>query len=138
MDRRSWNGFIRLGIGKIDEEHAVFFGHLRSLEEAVSRGKAKKDIGRLIDELMLFAYNHFADEEKMLRDFDYPDFERHKKRHEAATERMLEMANLHEEGHSDPLEAIRALIEWLLTHITEDDRKYAVFLASKGLLQKVD
>jgi hemerythrin len=133
MGEQTWNEGFRLGIRKIDEEHATFLNILNSLENAVSQGRGKAEVGKAIDELMLYAYNHFSGEEKLLWDYGYPDYERHRKIHEAATGRLLELANLHEAGSSDASQMIGALIDWLKKHIQGTDKKYAPFLALKGV-----
>jgi hemerythrin-like metal-binding protein len=103
------------------------------LEDAVSQGRGKTEVVKTINELMLYAYNHFSEEEQMMRDHGYPDYERHKKIHEAATGKLLEIAELHQAGFSDASQLISALTDWLIKHIQGTDKKYAPFFAAKGV-----
>ncbi len=134
MGQQTWDEGFRLGIRKIDDEHATFLNILNSLEDAVSQGRGKAEVGKTIDELMLYAYNHFSGEEQMMRDYGYPDYERHKKIHEAATGKILEIANLYQAGFSDASQLISALTDWLIKHIQGTDKKYAPFFAAKGVV----
>ena len=106
MDQKTWNDGFRLGIRKIDEEHAIFLNILNSLEDAVAHGRGNKEVGKAINDLMLYAYNHFAGEEKLLRDHEYPDYERHMKIHEAATDKILELADTYQANSSTARELI--------------------------------
>jgi hemerythrin len=134
MDQKTWNDGFRLGIRKIDEEHAIFLNILNSLEDAVAQGRENQEVGKAINDLMLYAYNHFAGEEKLLRDYEYPDYERHIKFHEAATDKILELANTHQANSSNARQLIVALTEWLIKHIQGTDKKYAPYLITKGVV----
>ena len=131
MDQTTWSDDFRLGIRKIDEEHAVFLSILNSLEDAVAQGRENQVVGKAINDLMLYAYNHFAGEEKLLRDHEYPDYERHMKIHEAATSKILELADSHRENSSNARQLIMALTEWLIKHIQGTDKKYVPYLIGK-------
>ena len=132
MDQKTWNDGFRLGIRKIDEEHAIFLKILNSLEDAVAHGRENQEVGKAIDDLILYAYNHFAGEEKLLRDYEYPDYERHIKIHEAATGKILELANTHQENSGNARQLVLVLTEWLINHIQGTDKKYAPYLIAKG------
>jgi hemerythrin len=134
MDRKTWNDEFRLGIRKIDEEHAIFLNILNSLEDAVAEGRENQEVGKAINDLMLYAYNHFAGEEKLLRDYEYPDYERHIKIHEAATGKILELANTHQANSGDARQLVLVLTEWLINHIQGTDKKYAPYLIAKGVV----
>ena len=132
MDQKTWNDGFRLGIRKIDEEHAIFLKILNSLEDAVAQGMGNQEVGKAINDLMLYAYNHFAGEEKLLRDYEYPDYERHIKFHEAATGKILELANTYQASSYDARQLVVVLTEWLINHIQGTDKKYAPYLLAKG------
>ena len=134
MRQRAWSEDFRLGIRKIDEEHAVLLNILNSLEDAVAQGKENAIVRKAIDELMLYAYSHFATEEQMLREYGYPDYERHKEIHEAATGKILELADVDEAGSPDVSEVITFLTDWLINHIQGIDKKYVPFLVAKGVV----
>ena len=134
MEQKTWSDEFRLGIRKIDGEHAVFLNILNSLEAAVAQGRENLVVGQAINDLMLYAYNHFAEEEKLLRDYEYPDYERHIKIHEAATGKIFELANTHQANPSNANQLIAALTEWLVKHIQGTDKKYAPYLISKEVV----
>jgi hemerythrin len=134
MDQKTWNDGFRLGIRKIDEEHAIFLNILNSLEDAVAQGRGNQEVGKAINDLMLYAYNHFAGEEKLLRDYEYPDYERHMKIHEAATGNILELANTHQANSGNARQLVLVLTEWLINHIQGTDKKYAPYLIAKGVV----
>ncbi|MGA7104438.1 MAG: bacteriohemerythrin [Candidatus Deferrimicrobiaceae bacterium] len=134
MEQQTWNDEFRLGIRKIDEEHETFLNILNSLEDAISQGKGRTEVGKAINELMLYAYNHFTEEEQMLRDYGYPDYEHHREIHEAATGKILEIAEQHDAGIADASQVISAMTDWLMKHIQGTDKKYVAFLAAKGVV----
>ena len=134
MDQNTWNNGFCLGIRKIDEEHAIFLNILNSLEDAVAQGRENQEVGKAINELMLYAYNHFAGEEKLLRDYEYPDYEHHIKIHEAATGKILELANTHQANPGNAGQLVLVLTEWLINHIQGTDKQYAPYLIAKGVV----
>jgi hemerythrin len=134
MGQQIWDEGFRLGIPKIDEEHAIFLNILNSLEDAVVHGREKQEVGKAINELMLYAYHHFAGEEKLLRDHEYPDYERHMKIHEAATAKILELADTYQANSSTARELILVLTDWLIKHIQGTDKKYAPYIIAKGVV----
>jgi len=134
MDQKTWNDGFRLGIRKIDEEHAIFLNILNALEDAVAHGRGNQEVGKTIDDLMLYAYNHFAGEEKLLRDYEYPDYEHHRKIHETATDKILELANTYQVNSGNAKQLVLVLTEWLIKHIQGTDKKCAQYLITKGVV----
>jgi hemerythrin len=77
---------------------------------------------------------HFAVEESLMRIFNYPDYEAHKKHHEELTSQVVELQRkvaAHEEAIS--MEVLHFLRHWLTYHILGDDKKYGPFLIERGL-----
>jgi hemerythrin-like metal-binding protein len=72
---------------------------------------------------------YFTTEEKYLGQVNYPDFEAHKKEHEAFVSEVVKQLKSFEENQNDPVALVDFLKNWLLNHIAVMDKKYAPYLA---------
>ena len=86
----------------------------------------------LIDELKEYTVYHFADEEKVMRLYEYPDLENHKKIHEEFIEK-IENVNLNRID-DDQQKAIIKLLDfvyvWIESHILVQDLRIRDYFES--------
>ena len=75
-----------------------------------------------------YAQIHFADEEALLRELHYPDYERHKQEHDQFIGRLAEMrAKMAQGKGAVGFELAQFLKGWLIKHIMEVDQRYAPY-----------
>lgn len=64
----------------------------------------------------------------------YPEYDEHKKKHEAMTARVAEFKNHQKDGGTRVLVDLSNYLKgWLQKHICETDKLYGPFLKSKGV-----
>jgi hemerythrin len=96
--------------------------------------RKKTVINNALRELVHYTAVHFAVEESLMRIFDYPVYDEHKKHHEELTHQLVEFRKgLKQADFSLSADAVNFLSGWLMKHILMDDKKYGPFLLEKGL-----
>jgi hemerythrin len=129
-----WNDSYKTNITGIDAQHKHLVDLINSLYDAMSKGQGNKALGGILDELYKYTVVHFGDEERLMLKTGYPDYAAHKKIHDEFTARVVAMKRDFEAGKvSLSLQVATFLKEWLSGHILGTDKKYAPYLASRGI-----
>lgn len=134
MSLLEWDDSFSIGIKTADAHHKKIINMIGSLHEAMLEGKTQQVIEKILDELLEYTNYHFEYEEKLLIQHSYPDFETHKKEHlELANQvqNIRDKFNLNNSNTS--IELMLFLKKLASEHILESDKKFGVFLNSKGI-----
>ena len=126
-----WDSSLETGYEKVDNQHRQLVAALNDLSEANSSGKGDKAVIQTLEFLTSYTVKHFADEEKLQKDFNYPDYLFHKRIHDDFKMTVKEMTErIIRAGPSEALvnEVITQLGDWLLNHIKGDDFRMAAFV----------
>ena len=125
-----WHPSLSVGIELIDEQHKEWFNRAERLFDAGKKGQAKEYIGELLEFLDSYTKKHFADEERYMRQLNYPGLEEQKKAHAAF---IAQLAKLREDYDASGgsisviINANRIVIDWLTKHISNMDRQIGEF-----------
>ncbi|MGC1463127.1 MAG: hemerythrin domain-containing protein [Terracidiphilus sp.] len=85
--------------------------------------------GRLLRGLPAGARNHFAAEELLMKNTNYPRLAEHRARHEEFARYLNELATLMERGERGlSILLLHFMREWISNHIQQDDKEYAPWL----------
>lgn len=137
MEKFEWLQKYSVGIEGIDEQHQRYFELANEIIKMTGQDDIPAaDILAKIDELNNYAIYHFATEEKLFKEYAYPEVEEHLEQHRAYEERMDEFMNKvrKESGSKDlMLEIAEFAGSWLMNHIMDLDQKYAIFFREKGV-----
>lgn len=91
-------------------------------------------MGRVLKDLTDYTVYHFATEERLFEKHGYAEYARHKKEHDDLTKQVLEIRSKFENSQTTiTVEVMGFLKEWLNNHVRQSDKKYGVFLNSKGV-----
>jgi len=126
-----WRASLAIGVEEIDGQHKELLQRFNSLLAACEGGKGIKELTGLLKFLDDYIIEHFRDEEKLQESSGYPEFEEHKKLHDAFIERIFELQNeILIEGIAvhHVLETNNILLKWLINHISVEDKKLGKFL----------
>jgi hemerythrin-like metal-binding protein len=134
-----WEDKYSVGIEKIDNQHKQLIEIINRLY--YSRGNSPHAVlGETIQKLIEYTKIHFADEERLMRENNYPDYQAHKKRHEAFIEEVKKFNNEYQKVDDDLLEdyslvtdVLFYLKSWLCGHILVVDKEYSAFLNKKEI-----
>lgn len=124
----AWTREMETGNAQIDAEHKELIQACNNLLAACAAGTGKEKLSQTVDFLKQYAQTHFRHEEGLQIESGYPDYENHKKYHEALMNMVDDLSNrLKIEGPTLQLmgEINKQLGIWLINHIKTEDTKVA-------------
>jgi len=132
-----WSDELSVGIQEIDEQHKVLVGLVNEMHQAIHEHHGSETAREILDRLGDYTRIHFAVEESLMRIFDYPGYEAHKKQHE---ELIAQFRQYHAKVQSGTakisFELLHFLKLWLSQHILESDKDYAPHMLKLGAKAK--
>ena len=130
-----------VGIAEINKQHlrlasyAVQFGQI--VDELSTREPSNQDwrqIDALFSKVMRYVATHFEEEEALMREHGYPDYEAHKKLHDKFSAEMVKLqSDINNRNIKFKKKMGSLLWDWLYNHINTVDYQYRDFFLSKGL-----
>ena len=131
-----WNDAWNLNIPSIDKQHKNIVKAINSLEQNLSEEGEQTLMDRLFEALDAYARIHFEYEIDLLIEKNYTDIEQHQLAHDEFLN-QIEAFRYAFRGDYDRKQAredIRSyLLDWLVNHIDQTDRKYCKHLLSAGI-----
>lgn len=127
-----WGPFFKSGNVQIDQEH----NDLISLSNELILNCFKEDnseaILQLFDKLMNHIVLHFSNEEDILREYDYKDYQEHKETHSALVDRTALLLSQLKEGNQGSIDIAKYIIQEIVVgHIIKSDFKFYDLFRSK-------
>ena len=130
----TWNEKYSVHIREIDEQHKKLVALINELFEAMKAGQDHEALGKVIAVLLTYAKSHFATEERLMRDYGYPEYLVHKQVHDSLSKKVLDLNAEYQAGKPVlTVQLMNFLKDWLINHILGTDKKYSAFLNSKGV-----
>lgn len=126
-----WDPAWSVGNSVIDYDHQMLVNITNELMALITRrGVKQAEVDKMFDHLVQYTKTHFAREEAMFSDTDYPDAETHKEMHRTLTRTIEDIARLNSrEGDTLNFREIGDFLRrWLTNHIAKHDRGYAPHL----------
>ena len=124
-----WNDEMRVGIPEVDADHKRFISMFNGCNQAIASRMELSEIKSRLQLLLDDAGQHFAHEERLLREWEYPDTENHANRHREVLKALQEIRGkfMNYDFESEWIEMGLAVKDILITHILKEDMKYADF-----------
>jgi len=118
------------GLDEVDVQHVYFLGLVRAAAE-LGENSPPEQTTSLVLEIARYAQAHFAFEETMMRVYDYPELERHVAEHGGILKSISQASS----SERINLAKLRLhLLNWLLSHISLDDKRMAQFIIASRQL----
>lgn len=134
MDHIRWDKKFEIGVAKVDDQHKHLFSLTRELIEATQEGRGRRIIVDVLKSLILYTKTHFVDEETIMLKAGFPEFEMHKKEHEAFIQEVGEATKDLLEGNSVPtLKIAEFLGNWLINHVLIHDKRIGEYVRTGKL-----
>jgi len=133
-----WTEKLATGIKTIDSQHRELFKRINSLVLAIKEQRCKSEIDATLKFLDDYARVHFAEEEKHMRETNYPGLseqrDHHKKYLVALAELKEQASQPRIQGSSYDLSATtnQVVVDWIVDHIMKIDMKFGEFLKKQG------
>ena len=125
-----WSDSYRVGIRLIDIDHRNLFEIINTLHAGIVRGLSGKALNIALAGLIRYVDEHFEREENLMREYQYPDFERHRDAHREMIRAVYAIRKIQT---SDPASIdlgrlMEFLGDWLKQHVLSADRDYVPYL----------
>ncbi len=138
MEKIVWIDRYNTGIEEIDTQHLQIVDYLNQLREARLKGSAKA-VQDVIEGIVDYTLSHFAFEEALMAQAEYPFARAHKSVHESFIKRVEKFQARFKAGEEISEEFYNVLKRWLVNHIQRDDAAYVrpVKACLQSLIQEV-
>jgi hemerythrin len=136
MDFIYWTSKYSVQIKEFDKQHQGLIEILNTLYENRdgSFSQKREIVGVAILQLKEYAHQHFTAEEKLLLQFNYPEYAKHKAEHQFFIETVNEFIQIYRSGSQTlSSKTMNFLNEWFSKHILVTDKQYGPFLNDHGI-----
>jgi hemerythrin len=126
-----WTEELATGYKEIDNQHKEMFRRFNDFQSACKQGKGIDELSNLLTFLDEYIRSHFALEEQLQKDHNYPDYLKHKDQHDDFIRNFKELeVKLNTRGNTATLlmQTNYALFNWLTRHFIWTDKDLANFL----------
>ena len=134
MEKFIWSEKYSVGVKNLDDQHKVVFESINNLIEANDLTVRSESITDALIKMTEFFWDHLEVEEKYMKEYGYPEFEKHVIQHNEFREKIMDL-NLDQMAHKDSVleDLLIFLTGWWSNHILKVDMRYRSFFINKGL-----
>jgi hemerythrin len=134
MPTIEWRPDYSVLVSKFDEQHKKLINLINDLHTAMKEGEGQVMLGGIFRSLADYTRDHFAEEEKLMEANGYPELSRHKAAHDHLLKRVRQLQKEFVDGNGIlSINVLNFLMDWLVTHIQGEDKKYGRFFNEKGI-----
>ena len=123
---------LKLDILEIDSQHETLIGLINRLHETMLQGADKAALDGLLSQLLEHTRTHFAYEEQLMSQHNYPGYEAHKSEHSRLMQHLVHLAERYKNG--ELLLSFAIVLElkgWAVVHIEKSDKPLGTFLKNQ-------
>ena len=124
----SWHDRYLLGHAELDAQHRKLFEVVNHFDEVIEMDMPI-ELGRIVDDLIASATEHFRFEETVMEQNGFPDRPGHRRMHEELMGQLRQMrGKMKAGGHVSSKSVARFLVDWLTNHILREDMEFKPYL----------
>jgi len=127
-----WDKRYTVGNPSFDEQHKRIFEIANSLPEVVDEELIKNIIWRLFKHVN----EHFATEEKMMKDISYPRLAEHRQLHDELITKLSDISTQSFGSDQSVFQFKKFIYDWIIEHIMNADNGYFRFVQKKRADEK--
>ena len=124
---------LKLDIPEIDSQHETLIGLINLLHETMLQGANRAALDGLLSKLLEHTRNHFAYEEQLMSQHNYPGYEAHKSEHSRLMQHLVDLTERYNNG--ELLLSFAIVLElkgWAVVHIEKSDKQLGTFLNNQN------
>jgi hemerythrin len=127
-EKATWTPAYAVGNDAIDADHERLFALFNEFVGAVNDNRGDSEIQGVLAELLEYTDYHFDREERLMREFDYPDYAAHKAMHDSFVAQIHDVNSALDAGGEKGAFVLSVLGKWLTGHILSVDAKVGSWL----------
>lgn len=118
----NWSSELSVGIETLDADHRRLLATMNHVFDSLLDGSGSSATHKALQDLGTYVFDHFSREEAWIAEHGLPEFETHRKEHQALKDQIMRLQQLQEQ-YDDQLsvELLIVLRDWLLGHIAHSD-----------------
>ncbi len=129
-----WTEQYSVNIAALDAQHQGFFATINELNEALARGRGARVTEPILKKLVEYAQTHFAAEEALLTEHQFPGLETHRMEHQRFDKKVAKFLEDHRAGKQGVSVSLLLFMQtWLKEHILTADKAFSSFLNARGV-----
>jgi hemerythrin-like metal-binding protein len=131
----NWNDTLGVGVKALDEDHKRMAALIDELHEGILSAQSNEILEDILSRLIDCTRSHFAREEKLLAEADYPNVSVHKAQHDALAEWAIQTEiDFYRGTLTAPLlDVVNQMKDWFLAHMNGPDHLYGAHLNAMGI-----
>jgi len=130
----TWSPDLKTGNAVVDDQHRRLIVMVNDLYNTQKQGKGKHAVTGAMKFLLEYTVKHFADEETLQQEHDYPDYAVHKQQHDEFRSVAQAMAiKMDRDGPTDEFvnHVCVTVGRWVMNHIKRHDLKMVEYIRKK-------
>jgi len=129
MEVFPWCKYYSVKNDELDNHHKALFDIINGLYVNWLGQDKDNCLESLIEEIVSYSDYHIIAEEQYMREIGYEDIERHILGHREFKQITTQLQLVADKNEPEAIEKlIASLVDWLIYHVTVEDKKYAVQL----------
>jgi hemerythrin len=129
-----WTEAYSVRIALLDQQHQGLFLTVDELNQAMAAGRGNEVLVAVLRKLADYAVIHFAAEESLMEEHDFPGLSTHRAEHEMFRKKLAGFLEDHKGGKRGvPVSLMFFLQGWLKDHVQHADQLYSGFLNARGV-----
>ncbi len=129
----AWNDAYSVKVRQFDDQHKKLIEIVNKLHDAMKEGRGSQVMGDVFKSIATYTQKHFADEERLMKQHGFPDYEKHKMGHYRLVMQVVDIQELAAGRTPIPQNVMNFLKDWLVNRIQGEDKKYGPYLNGKGI-----
>jgi hemerythrin-like metal-binding protein len=128
-----WTQDLSVGVEQIDSQHKELIARVNSFYDVMSGAEKNAKVLEVLNFLESYVISHFNAEEALQVRYNYPGYTAHKKLHEEFKATVRNLRKEIEKGFTPATQSMvgMTLTNWLLLHITKEDKALGRYIRSK-------
>ena len=127
-----WKDEFSVGSQTLDAQHAGILDTINRLYNAMQHDLHPKQLNIILSDLIQYVEIHFFDEERIMRESDFPGFQSQLEAHRKYAQKVDGFKLQFQTTKGDlSFDVLKFLKNWWTNHILHMDRKYAPFITSE-------
>lgn len=134
MTLLTWNHVGSVGVRALDDQHGILMDALDDLRLAMARGAGRGEVCELLNRLIQLTNMHFASEERLMEQYEYPGLEAHRAEHRQMLSSIRQSVQRVQHGAEVGMRPLLASLRDLFAgHIETIDKLYGPWLNQRGV-----
>ncbi len=129
-----WDNSYSVKVQRLDDEHKQLFSIINQLHDGMKAGRGKDVMQSVLNQLLRYTEQHFAEEEGLMRRAGYPALNAHMAIHQQFVSKIKSFRTEFQSGASAiSVGVLEYLRSWLAQHIMGTDQQYSATLEAAGI-----